>query len=131
MNEARRVTPQRFRVIAVILVLSAAFHFMAAWVPAFDESIGSSAPKWRHLVFTGIEGALALLMLRRPRWLPLILLLFLGQQLTTHGVQLGRQLVRDHRIDWMSLVVLAFLTGVLLIVIRDQQRTTRSFSKPS
>jgi len=126
MNREMVSASVRLRVIAAILLLGAAFHLAAAFVPAAAESIGSATPTWRHLLFAGMETALALLVIRRTRWLVLAFALLLGQQLTTHGVALWRTWAVGHRMDWVSLAVLVFLAYALLEVFMDGRRRVRS-----
>ena len=61
--------PLRFRIIAVASFGAGVYHLAALVNPAFARmAYAPTYPFWRHLVFIAINLAVAILMLRRPRW---------------------------------------------------------------
>ena len=76
------------RLTAVGFALGSAVH-ATAWVPLWFgiELYGPDYPPWRHVVFTVVDASIALIAVRRPRWLVFALVAFLVEQVRAHGVQ--------------------------------------------
>jgi hypothetical protein len=113
------LTPLRFRLISAGFVLGAAAHLGSLLVPRFGAAIGVVAPAWRNALFTFIDAAFAIAILRRPPLLIFALALFLVQQLTTKGV-LVWQWAMQGRVAWIALGVLAFLIYAVVVVGRER-----------
>ena len=118
----RRVREMLFVILAVGFALSAVFHAVAIVAPQIAEP----SPAWRHGLFVVINGVIAVLFVRRPRWFPAVFGLLALQQLYSHGTY-GYAVWRDqHRVDWASVLVLAVVPVVAVLLVVDALRRRRS-----
>ena len=95
---------------------------MAALV---DPQLAGTDPTWRHALFLGINAALAVLIVLRPRWLPVLLAVLAAQQLWSHGRALVDAWKLEHRVDWASVVVVVGIPFALAIVVHDARAARR------
>jgi hypothetical protein len=116
--------PLRFRIIAIGFVIGALAHFGALVIPGFAVAVDAVSPAWRNALFTFIDLGLAWGALKRPPIMAVAMPLMFLQQLTTHGLH-AWWLAREGRIDWLSLVVLAFVGYAVVVVWMDRASRKR------
>lgn len=103
---------------ALLLFISAANHERLA-------ALGEASVQ-RHQVFVGINAALALLLLARPRWALLPTIALTLQQMNGHGRDLLASIKAPSLpFDWASLGVLLFFP-VLIALLVVELRSPRS-----
>jgi hypothetical protein len=115
--------PVRFRILAGLLAVGAVFHAATFLRAALSPAHTLDASAWRHLLFVGIDGGFAVALLYRPALLVPALVLFLGQQTSTHGVHVWRQWSAEHSVDWMSVGVLATIAFALAAAVQERRQT--------
>lgn len=104
-----------FTVLALAFLVAAGYHAVAAVAPA----IGIGGQRWRHVLFVAINLLTAWYLLRRPRWLLPAFLALIAQQVHSHGGGLVRLWRTQHRVDWVSALVLATFAAALALVLRE------------
>lgn len=79
----------------------------------------------RHEVFVGLNLALALLLVARPRWALVPAALLAVQQLYSHGSDLLTSVREPGPLDWASVGVLVFFPALLTLLVVERRRTGR------
>ena len=117
-----------FRLLCALYGLGAAYHFGAAVVP----SLGVPGPTWRHLLFALIDSTAAVALWHRPRGIVVAFIAFAAQQTYSHGGRLVQWWSNGHRIDWLSLGVLAtvYATVALLLAAGSKRYTDAHSATP-
>ena len=111
-----------FVLLALGFAAAALYHGAAIVVP----SIAEPSPAWRHGLFAVINGAVGLLLLRRPPWFAAAFAVLAIQQLWSHGAY-GWAVWRDHhRVDWASVLVLAAVPVIAGLLANDARAKLRS-----
>jgi hypothetical protein len=100
-----------FAGLAAGAALAAVYHLGSFGLAFVHARLNASA--WRHLVFVGIDAALCLLLLWRPRWLIVPVTIVAAQAFWSHGHALLHQWHSARQVDWISLVVLLYLPALL------------------
>jgi hypothetical protein len=119
-----RVIDRLFRIAAVAAVAAAAFHCAAMVSPSIASlEYEPTYPVWRHVLFIGIDSSLAVLFVRRPRWLVWAYALLTVQVLHSHGLGAWELWVTEHRIDWISVAVSIAAPAILVLLVVDRRRT--------
>jgi hypothetical protein len=108
-----------FLLFAVGFAGAAVFHAVAM-VSAIDPS----SPRWRHGLFVAIDFALAVSMIRRPRWFVWVFAVLLVQQAWSHGTSLVAH-AKAGSVDVPSIVTLLALPIVLVLLVRDRANVRR------
>ena len=80
----------------------------------------------RHELFVGLNLALALLLVARPRWALLPAALLCVQQLYSHGSDLLASIHQPGPFDWASVGVLVFFPALLTLLVVERRRRTGS-----
>ncbi|MDB5218856.1 MAG: hypothetical protein JWO86_6783 [Myxococcaceae bacterium] len=105
-------------VFAALLVITASNHGRLAAAGAGNVT--------RHEVFVGLNVALALLLVARPRWALGPAALLSAQQLYSHGSDLLESIeARRHGaadFDWASVGVLVFFPALLTLLVVERRR---------
>ncbi len=98
-----------------------AVFFAVAGVSHLYWFVTASGLRWFHALFVGLDGVLAVLMIRRPFWLAYLFPLFAAEQLYAHGGLLVQSVKAGH-FDAVSFFIVIFmpLTAVLLLVDRGR-----------
>jgi hypothetical protein len=104
-----------FRGLAVLYAGGALFHLAAVVAPGL-EIPGSRS---RHLLFVVIDLGATAALWRRPRGVVVAFAALTVQQLYSHGGRVLRWWHFEHRIDWLSLAVLAVLVATLVLLLSD------------
>ena len=100
-----------FAGLAAGAALAAAYHLGAFGLACAYSHLHAAA--WRHLVFVGIDAALSLLLLWRPRWLIVPVTIVAAQAFWSHGRGLWLAWHCTRQVDWISLAVLLYLPALL------------------
>jgi hypothetical protein len=103
-----------FIIFALFFFISAAYHLVAVFV-SVNES-----PVWRNLLFVGINAFTGYFLLKRPRWFIWFFILLMFQQLYSHGSDLINAWNSQHRIDWMSLMVILVMPAIYIFLLIDR-----------
>lgn len=121
---AERSTPVPVwrRFIATAFAAGALAHFAGFVAGAFRPELLRGYPLWRHAIFTVVDLATAYIALRRPRLLLAALLLFLTQQLFSHGAAVWDAWTVSRPVDWWGGAVLAFLIVAVVLSARDRMK---------
>jgi hypothetical protein len=115
-----------FRLAAVGALAAALFHAAALMSPAIAQlEYEPSYPISRHLAFIAIDGALAGLLLRRPRWLVWAYAPLVVQTLNSHGLGAWRIWVDEHRVDWISVAVSIATPTILWFLVMESRGRRR------
>jgi hypothetical protein len=85
-RESRDLMRRAFAFLALGFAIGAGYHLIAALLPAF----GIAGPRWRHILFVGIDLLTAWYMLRRPLWLLPAFLVLVAQQVYNDGGRIWR-----------------------------------------
>jgi hypothetical protein len=117
--------PGIFRFIAPFFVAGGLFHALALVAPGVAEPV----PDWFHLLFIGVNFALAVLVLWRPRGFVSLFALYMVQQYVEHLPRLVDVWRAHQRFDWPGFAPLVFVPFVLVLLIRDA-RTRRLGAEP-
>lgn len=115
-----------FPILALAFVGGGVFHALAL----VDPTIAEPVPAWYHLLFVGVNLALAILVVRRPPWLVPLFAVYLVQQYAEH---LPRCVLlwREHgRFDLPGFAPLVFVPCVLALLVWDA-RTRRADARPA
>jgi hypothetical protein len=113
----------RARVLfAALLAVTAANHARLAMAGAGNVM--------RHEVFVGLNLALALLLVARPRWALLPAALLSVQQLYSHGSDLLASVHEPGPFDWASVGVLVFFPALLTLLVVERRRTGSTPERP-
>ena len=107
-----------FRLAAFGAVLAAVYHAAALVVPR----ITSHGAPWRHALFIGIDLAVAVLLIQRPRWFAGAFGVLTLQQLFSHGNRLFYDWLRGGQVAWVSLGVCIALPVIAARLIIDRGR---------
>lgn len=111
--------PLILRVAALAHVAAAGMHLVAV-VGARSVEDGP----WRHALFVAINLAVALGFWRRPKYFPFCFGLLTLQQLASHGKAALSAWTTEQRVDFASLLVLAWMPAALFLLWRDRCATT-------
>ena len=104
-----------FWAVAACFLAAAVFHIAALFVP----QLAVSSPAWRHGMFALVNALVAIGLVRRPRGFLFAFALLTLQQLLSHGRDLIVAWQGEHRVDWVSLVVVIAMPVVLVLLARD------------
>lgn len=108
-----------FRVLATVFAIAALQHLLGALDAHGDGSAG------RHLVFVGINALVAVGLWRRPPFFAWVFVVLALQQLMSHGGEIVRAWTKEHRIDWLSMAVLAVVISTAVLLLRERLGTAR------
>ena len=116
-----------FAVGSLAAVAAAAFHLAAMLSPRIASiEYDPTYPAWRHLLFIGINLSLAVLFLRRQRWLIWAYAMLTIQVLNGHGRGAWDLWWHHRQLDWISIAVSLGAPVILLLLFVDQHdRRTR------
>jgi hypothetical protein len=109
---------RQFQICAALFFLAALYHLAGAVAP----SLGIRGAPARHAVFVGIDASFALLLLRRPWWLPLPLALLTFYSVYRHGHGAWKQWQITGQLDWIGVGVVVALPAIFALVVRDSRR---------
>jgi hypothetical protein len=117
---------------AAAAAIAAAFHLTAI----FSETVtrleyGPTYPLWRHVLFIGIDSALVVLFLRRPRWFVWAFAALTIQILNGHGLGAWRIWTNEHRIEWISVAVSIGAPVILVVLVVDWMDRRRAATSGS
>lgn len=122
MTSPTRPRELLFCLSAVAAIAAALFHAAAMASPAIARiEYEPTYPAWRHVVFIAIDGSLAPLLLRRPRWLVWAYGLLTLQILNSHGLGAWRLWQENGQIDWISVAVSLAAPAILALLIVDRR----------
>jgi hypothetical protein len=113
-------TPLRFRLIAAGFLLGATVHGAELVGLTFHHTLRPDYPAWRHALFVVLEVSIAAIAVTQPNALWVAVVAFLGQQLTTHGVDVWQAWFDRRQIDWLSVVTLAFLVLAAAVALKHR-----------
>ncbi|MGN6618410.1 MAG: hypothetical protein ACTHJ5_14650 [Ilyomonas sp.] len=102
------------RIITVIFLVAAIYHFVALFVHLND------LPLWRQTLFVFVDLFFALAINYLPGYFLFLFVLLLIEQLYSHGNRLINIWVERKEIDWLSLLVLLFLPLVFFFLFFDE-----------
>ena len=102
------------RIITVIFLVAAIYHFVALFVHLND------LPLWRQTLFVFVDLFFALAINYLPAYFLFLFVLLLIEQLYSHGNRLINIWVERKEIDWLSLLVLLFLPLVFSFLFFDE-----------
>ncbi len=77
----------------------------------------SNAPPWRHALFVCIDAGLCGLLICRPRWLYIPVLLIAIQGVLSHGMHAWLLWSHQKHIDWLSVLVLLYMPPLVWIAL--------------
>lgn len=101
--------------LAPAFVGAALFHGAAFFKPEIAEAV----PRWWHAMFVGINVALTVGILKRPRGFIPLYVIYTAQQLYEHLTRGTHIWATEHRLDWASVVSVLFVPAVLVLLILD------------
>ena len=104
-----------FVMLAAGFGVAASLHAAALVVPTILEP----SPWWRHLLFVAINGAVAVLLVRRPAWFAFVFALLALQQLISHGLSGWSVWILERRIDWASVVVVVAVPAIAALLLGE------------
>src|SRR5438128_1002787 len=107
-----------FRFIAPAFVAGGLVHLTAIFFPQVLEPV----PTWYHVLFIGVNFALAWGVLRRPRGFIPIFALYVVQQYIEHLPRCIELWQHQRRFDVPGFAPLVFVPFVLFLLIRDHQK---------
>ena len=111
-----------FGVCSLVAVAAALFHFAALLSPAINRiEYESTYPAWRHVLFIGIDLSLAVLFVRRPRWLVWPYAILTIQVLNGHGRGAWVLWVEHGQTDWISIAASLAAPLILLLLFIDRR----------
>lgn len=113
----------RARLLAVSRVVAAGLLVLAA-VNHARLSFAGAPGALRHAVFTGIDAAVAVLVVRYPRAALAPVVVLAAQQLLSHGRDLAASLGSPGPIDLPSLGVILFFPALIALLIASRRRGT-------
>jgi hypothetical protein len=103
-----------FIIFAAFFIISAGYHLVALFVKLNDS------PIWRNLLFVVINLFVAFCLLKRFRWFIFLFVILMIQQLYSHGSDLVNFWNTQHKIDWLSLMVLFILPVIFVFLLLDR-----------
>ena len=80
----------------------------------------NTSPLWRNILFIVINLLVAYGLLKRPSYFLYVFVLLMIQQFYSHGSDLVNLWNIQHKIDWMSLLVIVILPVILIFLILDK-----------
>lgn len=107
-----------FRLIALSFIAPAIYHAVGLVRPELTEP----APASRHAVFVGVNLAVGLGFLLRPRWFVFAFAALVAQQLYSHGTIGWHVWQHEARVDWPSVIVLVTMPPLLGLLAWDAGR---------
>jgi hypothetical protein len=110
-----------FHLLAVLFIVAAAFHGLAA-IGVLDVPSGT---RRRHGLFVLVNVVCAVGLARRPRGFVWFFAALTAQQLYSHGTDAWREWATGQRIDPASAVVLVGMPLVLILLVRDAMARVR------
>lgn len=120
-------SPVLFKVLSLAFVGGAGFHVAALVRPSIAEPV----PAWYHLLFVGVNAALAVLVVKRPRGIVPLFAVYMVQQYVEH---LPRCITvwRDHgRFDLPGFAPLVFVPFVLALLVLDARARGEASPSPA
>jgi hypothetical protein len=102
-----------FAFFAVLLLLTAIFHFIGLFYKVDDS------PVWRHFLFVGINLFCIYGVLKRPKYFIYFVGLLLLQQYYSHGNYLIKMWIERKQIHWISVFDLLLLPIAFICLIED------------
>lgn len=115
-----------FRVASAAAIVAATFHGLSMLFPAVSRlEYEPDYPSWRHVLFIGINLAVAWLFQVRPRWFVWAYGALTVQVLTSHGWGAIRIWLTERRVDWISVAV-SIGAPLLLLALIVERRSARS-----
>ena len=103
-----------FIIFAVLFIIAALYHIVALFVKVNDS------PLWRNLLFTVICLFVAFCLWKRFQWFIYVFFLLMIQQFYSHGSDLISLWQTQHKIDWISVVVLLILPTIFVFLLLDK-----------
>jgi hypothetical protein len=103
-----------FIIFAVFFFISAGYHLVAIFARLNDS------PFWRNLVFVVINTFTGFCLLKRYRWFIFFFFLLMIQQIYSHGSDLISLWHAQHKIDWISLLVLLVMPAIFIFLLLDR-----------
>ncbi|MFN8244551.1 MAG: hypothetical protein U0X40_10910 [Ferruginibacter sp.] len=79
-------------------------------------------PAWRHAVFVAVNTALFYGLLKRPDWFTWFFGLVTLQQLYSHGSSALAEWHTQHRVDWISVLVITGMPLLFFLLLRERRR---------
>jgi len=111
-----------FRLCAAGAVVAGTFHLAAMVNPAIARiEYDSTYPAWRHVLFIAINGAVAWLLIRRPRWFVWPFALLTIHVVAGHGYWAWHVWTFERRVDWISFAVVIATPAILALLFIDRQ----------
>jgi hypothetical protein len=107
-----------FRFLSVFFIIAAVYHAVEFLIP----TVGIHAAHWRHAAFVFIDIACAWFILQRPLWFKIFVILLSIQQIYSHGFRSWIWLHNNHRLDWISFVVLFLILFTATMLIKDNMQ---------
>ena len=127
MASAANLRESAYRLLSAAFVIAALYHLTALLVPGFSRiAYSADYPRWRHLVFILLDLAFAKLLLMRPKWLVWPLGALTIQVLLGHGLPAWELWQQQHRIDWISVLVVVGMLGAFTLIATDSLRPSRT-----
>ena len=117
-----RVRSNLFRMFALVLFLTAVYHFVAVFY------IMNDLPAWRHLLFVGIDLFCVYGALYRPTYFLYFVGALVIQQFYTHGNLLATLWFEKNQIHWISFLDLFLCILALICLIEDRKMKLRNKS---
>ncbi len=115
-----------FRIAAFGAAAAAAIHLTALTVPVFARSVYVPGyPPWRHALFVLIDGTLAWLLVRRPRWLLWPYLVLTAQVMLGHGVSAWHSWTASGRVAWLDAAAVSGVLLLLVLLVADRRAVPR------
>ena len=111
-----------FRLASLVAIAAAIFHGLSAAFPSVARlEYEPTYPTWRHIVFIGINLALAGLFRVRPRWFVWAYGALTIQILASHGWGAVRLWRLAGYIDWISVAVSVGAPLLLVALVADRR----------
>jgi hypothetical protein len=103
-----------FIVLAGLCGIAALYHTTGIFYTV------NSSPAWRHGLFIVINLICIYGLMKRPRWFIWFFFLLLLQQLYSHGSDIIGHWKLEHRIDWISMVVIILMPLIFILLVSDR-----------
>jgi hypothetical protein len=103
-------------VFAGLAVITSTYHTVALFCKVNESGF------WRNLVFVIIGIFCIYGFLKRPKYFIYFYIILLIQQYYSHGRHLINSLTTEHRIHWISLMVLVFMPLGLIYLWLERKR---------
>ena len=104
-----------FIVFALFFVISAGYHLVTVFFKV------NTSPLWRNLLFIVINLLVSYGLLKRPAYFIYLFILLMLQQFYSHGSDMINLWNLQHKVDWMSLLVIIMLPVILVFLFLDRQ----------